>query len=153
MDGQSSIDGGGYVGPAYEVPSSVTNLELLPRFGHGSDITVMFSSSQHDQVDYSAGLIALFVFLLLFFMFWTMTIVTFKVMGPANAGFLSGYHFVVPDPDDEVNNRPFRVRVVFLIASALLMMSAYLLVDLGLTNVNNAARSMIESLKVSGIGS
>ena len=46
-------------------------------------------------------------------------------------------------------NRPFRVRVVFLIATAFLMVFAYLLVDMGLTNVNNAARSMIESLNVS----
>ena len=37
-------------------------------------------------------------------------------MGPGNAGFLSGYHFVVPDPvDDEQNlyKRPRRVRIVF----------------------------------------
>jgi hypothetical protein len=45
--------------------------------------------------------------------------------------------------------RPFRVRVAFLIATAGLMLFAYLLVDMGLTNVNNAASSMIESLKVS----
>ncbi len=104
MEEQSSIDDGDYVGPAYEFPSSVTHLKLLPRFGHGSDITVVFSSSQHDQEDYAAGLVALFVFLLMFFLFWTVMIVSFKVMGPANAGFLSGYHFVVPDPADDVNN-------------------------------------------------
>jgi hypothetical protein len=104
MADQSSIDGGDYVGPAYESPDSVTNLKLLPRFGHGSDVTVVFSSSHYDQVDYAAGLITLFAFLLMFFMFWTMMIITFKLMGPANAGFLSGYHFVVPDPADDVKN-------------------------------------------------
>lgn len=41
------------------------------------------------------------------------------------------------------------MRVVFLIATAFLMLFAYLLVDMGLTNVNNATRSMIESLNVS----
>ena len=104
MADQSSIDGGDYVGPAYESPDSVTNLKLLPRFGHGSDITVLFSSNRDDQVDYATGLITLFAFILMFFMFWTMMIVTFKLMGPANAGFLSGYHFVVPDPADDVKN-------------------------------------------------
>ena len=99
-----SIDGGDYVGPAYEEALSVENFQHLPRFGHGSDITVVFSSNREDQVDYAVGLVALFVFLLLFFMFWTMMIVTFKIMGPANAGFLSGYHFVVPDPVDDVKN-------------------------------------------------
>jgi hypothetical protein len=104
MEYQSSLESGDYVAPAYEFPDSVTNLKLLPRFGHGCDVTVVFSSSHYDQVDYAAGLITLFAFLLMFFMFWTMMIITFKVMGPANAGFLSGYHFVVPDLADDVKN-------------------------------------------------
>jgi len=126
------------------------NIFLLYRFGHGSDFTAIFSSYQEDQTDYAAGLIAVFLFLLIIFVFWTIMIIVFKFMGPGNAGFLSGYHFVVPDPvDDEKNlyKRPRRVRIVFLIATALLMLFAFLLVALGFTNVNNAAVTMGESLQ------
>ena len=125
-------------------------LFLFYRFGHGSDFTAIFSSYQEDQTDYAAGLIALFLFLLIIFIFWTTLIIVFKFMGPGNAGFLSGYHFVVPDPvEDEKNlyKRPRRVRIVFLIATALLMLFAFLLVALGFTNVNNAAVTMGESLQ------
>jgi hypothetical protein len=95
-----------YVGPPYEFVSTVKNFQLLPRFGHGSDFTLLFSPNHDDQVDYAAGLVMLFVFLLMFFVFWIILLATFKVMGPVNAGFLSGRHFVVPDPaDDEKNIR------------------------------------------------
>ena len=109
MEFENQISGGGdgggggdYESPAYEFTSPVINMKRLPRFGHGSDFTAVFSSNQEEQVDYAVGLVALFVFLLIFFVFWTIAIITFKVMGAGNAGFLSGYHFVVPDPADDV---------------------------------------------------
>eukprot|EP00584_Thalassiosira_punctigera_P005078 CAMPEP_0172534010 /NCGR_PEP_ID=MMETSP1067-20121228/6530_1 /TAXON_ID=265564 ORGANISM="Thalassiosira punctigera, Strain Tpunct2005C2" /NCGR_SAMPLE_ID=MMETSP1067 /ASSEMBLY_ACC=CAM_ASM_000444 /LENGTH=569 /DNA_ID=CAMNT_0013318741 /DNA_START=134 /DNA_END=1843 /DNA_ORIENTATION=- len=141
---------GVYTGPPYEFTTSVNNLRRLPRFGHGSDFTTVFSSNLDDQVDYAAGLIALFVFLLIIFIFWTIVIFVFKVMGPENAGFLSGHHFVVPDSlddDKNVHKRPLRVRVVFLVATGCLMTFAFLFVVMGLTNVNNAATTMGKSLK------
>ncbi len=93
-----------YVSPPYEFTASVNYYNRLPRFGHGSDFTVLFSPNHGDQVDYAAGLVALFLCPVIFFMFWTIMIITFKAMGPANAGFLSGYHFVVPDPEDDEKN-------------------------------------------------
>ena len=93
-----------YISKPYEFTSTVNNFLLLPRFGHGSDFTLLFSPNHVDQVDYAAGLVTLFVFLLIFFVFWTIMLATFKVMGPANAGFLSGHHFVVPDPADDKGN-------------------------------------------------
>jgi hypothetical protein len=93
-----------YVSPPYEFTASVNYYHQLPRFGHGSDFTVFFSPNHDDQVDYAAGLVALFVCPIIFFAFWTIMIITFKAMGPANAGFLSGYHFVVPDPVDDDKN-------------------------------------------------
>ena len=98
---ETQIFGGDYIGPSYEVAPTVKNFQLLPRFGHGSDFTALVSPNHDNQVDYAAGLVALFVFLLMFFVFWTILIATFKVMGPANAGFLSGHHFVLPDPADD----------------------------------------------------
>jgi hypothetical protein len=93
-----------YISPPYEFTASVNYYNRMPRFGHGSDFTLLFSPNHDDQVDYAAGLVALFVCPFIFFVFWTITIITFKAMGPANAGFLSGYHFVVPDPEDDEKN-------------------------------------------------
>jgi hypothetical protein len=98
------MDDEDYLGPPYEFTASVKNYNQLPRFGHGSDFTDLFSPNHDDQVDYAGGLVALFVCPIIFFVFWTIMIITFKVMGPANAGFLSGYHFVVPDPEEDEKN-------------------------------------------------
>jgi len=148
-----NIYGGEYEGPKYEFSQSVIDLRRLPRFGYSKDITLLFSSNQEEQASYAAGLIALFVFLLVFFIFWTLTILVFKIMGPGNAGFLSGHHFVVPDPAEDVKNigkRPFRVRLVFLISAGLLMTYSVLFVTMGLTNVDNTANTMTQSLKQTG---
>ena len=101
MSTENIIYGGDYRGSSYEFTSSVRNLQRLPRFGHGSDFTAIFSADSEAQADYTAGLISLFAFLLMLFVFWTIAIITFKVMGPENAGFLSGHHFVVPDAADD----------------------------------------------------
>jgi hypothetical protein len=45
--------------------------------------------------------------------------------------------------------RPFRVRVIFLVATGFLMLFSFLLVGMGLTNVENAADTMSDSLTVS----
>ncbi|KAL3786891.1 hypothetical protein ACHAW5_006970 [Stephanodiscus triporus] len=149
------MDDEDYLGPPYEFTASVKKYTQLPRFGHGSDFTDLFSPNHDDQVDYAAGLVALFVCPIIFFVFWTIMIITFKVMGPANAGFLSGHHFVLPNPEDDEKNirkRPFRVRVVFLIATGFLMLFLFLLVGKGLTNVNNATDTMSKSLtKIEGM--
>jgi len=150
MDNTKELHGGDYTGSVYTPTTSVINFRRLPRFGHSNDVTTAFSSSADEQVDYAAGLIALFVFLMIAFIFWTIVIVTFKVMGPANAGFLSGHNFVVPDPAEDEKNvykRPRRVRIVFLIATALLMLFSFLLVAMGFTNVQNASTTMGKSLK------
>ena len=142
----------GYEGPTYQFTTAVKNLSRLPRFGHASDFTVLISPDQNDQADYAAGLIALFVFLFIVFVLWTIAIFVLKIMGPANAGFLSGHHFVVPDPADDEKNagkRPLRVRVVFLAATAVCMVSAFLFVAKGLTNINDATYTMSRSLQTS----
>lgn len=139
-----------YVGPAYNMTSSVINLRKLPRFGYGYDITAVISPNQAAQVNYTTGLVVLFLFLFVIFVFWTITLLVFKLMGPGNAGFLSGYPFVIPDPVDDKKNirkRPFRVRIVFLVASALLMLFSFLFVILGVANVNNATASMGVSIQ------
>ena len=133
-----------YNGPSFEFTPSIENFNKLPRFGHGSDITVLISSDIVEQADYAAGLIMLFIFSILFFIFWTLMIVTFKIMGPSNAGYLSGYPFVVKSQNDI---RPSIVRAIFLIASGLLMIFVFLLVLKGFNNVDAAANSMSNSLQ------
>jgi hypothetical protein len=57
---------------------------------------------------------------------------------------------VIPDPIDDKKNiqkRPFRVRIVFLVASVLLMISAFLFVVLGVANVDNATTTMGQSIQ------
>mmetsp|Transcript_3788 Transcript_3788/g.5810 ORF Transcript_3788/g.5810 Transcript_3788/m.5810 type:complete len:597 (+) Transcript_3788:228-2018(+) len=145
-----SSRGDGYLGPAYELTSSVVNLRRLPRFGYGYDFTAIISPDQAAQVDYTTGLGALSIFLLIFFLMWSITLLVFKIMGPGNAGFLSGHPFMIPDPvDDEKNiyKRPFRVRIVFLVASVLLMIFAFLFVVLGVSNVDNATATMGKSIQ------
>ena len=93
-----------YVSPPYEFTASVNFYARLPRFGHGSDFTVLLSPNHAGQADYAAGLVALFVCPIILFVFWTIMLITFKAMGRTNAGFLSGYHFVVPDPEDDEKN-------------------------------------------------
>ncbi|KAL9185990.1 hypothetical protein ACHAXT_005228 [Thalassiosira profunda] len=149
-EGSAEVSAGAYVGPTYEFTSSVTNFQRVPRFGHGSDFTLVVSPNADEQADYAAGLIAIFATLLAIFVFWILAIVTFKIMGPGNAGFLSGHHFVVPDPvEDEKNlyKRPRRVRTVFLIATALLMTFTFVFVAQGLTNVSSASVTMSTSLE------
>jgi hypothetical protein len=139
-----------YASPSYEFSAAVKDFQLLPRFGHGSDFTILFTSNPNEQVDYAAGLIALFVFLLLFFVFWMILILTLKVMGSANSGFLSGQPFMVPNKADDnsrIRKRPGIVRLIFLVATGFVMLSSYLFVGMGLTNVNNATMSMSESLQ------
>jgi hypothetical protein len=49
----SSSDGDEYYfGPSYEFTSYVTTLSAVPRFGHGSDFTTLFSPDQEAQLDY-----------------------------------------------------------------------------------------------------
>ena len=133
-----------YNGPTFEFTPSIENFSKLPRFGHGSDITVLISSETDEQADYAAGLITLFIFSIIFFIFWTLMIATFKVMGPANSGYLSGHPFVVKSHNDIW---PSIVRAIFLIASGLLMIFVFLLVLKGFNNVDAAASSMSNSLQ------
>ena len=139
-----------YVGPAYELTKSVINLRKLPRFGYGYDFTAVLSPNQAAQVDYTSGLMALFIFLFIFFLLWSITLLVFKIMGPGNAGFLSGHPFVIPDPVDDQKNihkRPLRVRIVFLVVSVLLMIFAFLFVIVGVSNVSNATTTMDQSIQ------
>lgn len=159
-----------YFGPSYEFTNYVTTLSALPRFGHGRDFTTLFSSNQEAQLDYGAGLISLFICSLLFFIFLTIIILTFKILGPRNAGFLSGHHFIIiiiVKDDNNNNNAPSKeieeneillkknnkalfissaVRIIFITATACLFLSSFLLQKGGITNANNAAYIMTNSL-------
>lgn len=142
-----------YIGPSYEITGSVSRLRLLPRFGYEYDIAKVFSSDSEAGASYATGLVALFIFILIFFLFWTVLIFVLKCMGPGNAGFLSGHPFVIPDrAEDEKNlyKRPMRVRITFLAACGILMVFCLLFVTKGLTNVDNTATTFSASLRQLG---
>jgi len=138
-----------YVGQPYFFTRNVKNLRRLPRFGYDSDFTKLFSSDQDEQVEYATGLVALFMFLLIFFIFWTIALIIFKIMGGNNAGFLSGRHFEIA-ADEKNIKRPRRVRIAFLVATGFCMAFTFLFVVMGLTSVNNATTTMQESLFQTG---
>ena len=142
-----------YIGPAYEITGSVRRLRLLTRFGYEYDVTKVFSSDADAGASYATGLVVLFVFILIFFLFWTAAIGVLKCMGPGNAGFLSGHAFVIPDRAEDEHNiykRPLRVRITFLAACGILMLFSLLFVTMGLTNVDNTATAMSASLRQLG---
>mmetsp|Transcript_32292 Transcript_32292/g.47368 ORF Transcript_32292/g.47368 Transcript_32292/m.47368 type:complete len:663 (-) Transcript_32292:186-2174(-) len=87
------------------------------RFGKPSSFSSLFSAD--DQAGYITGLIYFASIFLILFIVLTILLIVLKVMGPGNAGFLSGYHFVEPDP--KMERKPYRtptiVRTVFMICA------------------------------------
>uniref|UniRef100_A0A7S2HEF1 Protein tweety homolog n=1 Tax=Helicotheca tamesis TaxID=374047 RepID=A0A7S2HEF1_9STRA len=97
----------------------------------------MFSSNNAEQAEYATGLIYFGSILFVFFFVWTIFIIVLKIMGPGNAGFLSGHHFVEPDPKmiRTPFKRPMHVRIVFMICSILVVTFSVLCVTEGYDNM------------------
>lgn len=139
-----------YRGPSYEITQQVAAFHGITRFGRSSDITDLLSADQDDQASYVAGLIALAVFSLSFFLFWTIGLLTFKCMGP-NAGFLSGSPFKAGSDEKSRCIKTHTVmRVLFLVATSILWLSAVLLLVKGVAELDgtaNAADSTLVTLR------
>ena len=137
-----------YVGPEYEMTRQVSTFHSINRFGRSSDITDILSADQDAQASYVAGLIALTIFSLIFFIFWTVGMLTFKCMS-TNAGFLSGRPFKAQiDTEDRCMNKPVVGRILFLVATAILWFSSVLLLVKGVTELDGTANAADNTLVV-----
>lgn len=149
MSASASVYGVEYIGPEYQITSEVLSFHNVYRFSRSSDITDVFSSDPDAQASYTAGLIVLLVFSITFFTFWGVAILTFKCMGQGNAGFLSGYPFIVEQsPNKRRYSRPTIVRATFLVVTILLWIFAILLVAKGVTKLDDTADTAEDTLVV-----
>jgi hypothetical protein len=141
-----------YVGDPYKITEQVSTFHGITRFGRTNDITDLLSADQDAQASYVAGLIALAVFSMSFFVFWTVVLLTFKCMG-SNAGFLSGTPLMSSSDSDGKTrciSKQVVLRVLFLAATSVLWLSAVLLLIKGVTELDstaNAADSTLVTLR------
>jgi hypothetical protein len=119
----------------------------LPRFGHTNDFAMAFGTEEQ-RSDYLYGLLFAGVFILSFFLVWTILIPVFMCLGQRKVGFLSGHAFQVPYG----SKKPMIYRTVFLTATITLVIFSTLLVTKGLTQLNNGINTLYDnSVKVNGI--
>ena len=119
----------------------------LPRFGHTSNFAYLFASDQEEQQDYIFGLLFAGVFILAFFLVWSVLELVFMCLGKRKVGFLSGNAFEVP----KESKKPVVIRSVFIIATLLLVTFSVLIVTKGLSYLYNTVNTMSVSARVRNI--
>jgi hypothetical protein len=125
----------------YQEASSTGRMADIPRFGHSSNLPDLFLEGDTDaQADYAEGLLFVGLFILVFFLIWTLLLLVFKYCCRKRLGFLSGRAFVVNDLDSKgqgLGRRAGRARVVFLIAGCILIVFSILLVVNGFQKIED----------------
>ena len=117
-------------------------MRAVPRFGHSSDFSSLFSDDQGQVSDYAQGLLFIGCFLLTVYIIWFIFIIILKCI--PHAGFLSGRRFTN-------HSRAKTVRIVFAIAAILSMVFTVLLVTEGITNLQDTLTTVNNSYLVSVI--
>lgn len=118
----------------------------LPRFGHTKTFSFVTGSKEQRQ-DYLYGLLFAGVFIIAFFLAWTILLAVFKCLGQKKVGFLSGKPFKVPYG----SKKPKRVRTAFFVAAVVLVIFAFLLVFKGLTQVKTGVSNVYRSSVVGSV--
>jgi hypothetical protein len=138
-----------YIGPDYVITPQVSTFHRISRWGRSSDITDLLSSDQDAQASYAAGLMVLAVFSFTFFAFWAIAVLTLKCMGE-NGGFLSGAPFEARSGDTfgTTNRQQLAIRLLFLVATLILWISAVLLLVRGVTELDETANAADDTLMV-----
>ena len=116
-------------------------MSAVPRFGHSSDFSQLFSDNQDDVTDYALGLLFVGAFLSAVFFLWLVIVATFKCI-PSTTGFLSGKRF-------KTQKRAFRVRMAFVLSTFLYILFTILLVTEGITNLQDTIITISNSNQVS----
>jgi hypothetical protein len=98
----------------------------------------MAFGTEEQQNDYIFGLLCAGIFIIAFFLVWTILIPIFMCLGQRKIGFLSGRAFQVPHG----SKKPMIYRTVFLISTITLVIFSSLLVTKGLTQLENGTNTM-----------
>jgi len=108
-------------------------MRAVPRFGHSSDFSQLFSNNQEDVTDYAMGLLFIGAFVCGIFLVWLILLSVFKCL--PSFGFLAGRQFTnVP--------RAQRVRIVFGTSATLWIVFTILLVTEGITNLQDTVTTI-----------
>ncbi|CAB9498380.1 expressed unknown protein [Seminavis robusta] len=141
----------------YERVGATSRFAGVPRFGHTSDFSYVayYGSGPHaaDGDNYVVGLMFAAVFLLVFFLIWTVTLIIFKI---SLTGFLAGEPFMNPHINDPMSikakqdaeedgeeyiedetwyNTPRRIRITFFLCGLIQIIFSMLLVTKGVANL------------------
>jgi Na+/proline symporter len=115
----------------------------LPRFGHSSDFSLLFSGNSQEKTDYALGLLFIGAFLLAVFLVWLIVVAVLKCV--PSSGFMSGARFQTSHKE----KRPRRVRTTFVVAATLWIIFTILLVTEGITNLQDTVLTVAASNQVS----
>eukprot|EP00804_Cyclotella_cryptica_P015932 CCRYP_019191-RD/>CCRYP_019191-RD protein AED:0.06 eAED:0.06 QI:216/1/1/1/1/1/5/27/582 len=136
-----------YVGPDYVITPQVSTFHRISRWGRSSDITDLLSTDQDAQASYAAGLMVMAVFSFTFFAFWAIAVLTLKCMGD-NGGLFSGAPFTARSVGTlgTTNRQQSAVRLLFVVATLILWISAVLLLVMGVTELDKTANAADNTL-------
>eukprot|EP00804_Cyclotella_cryptica_P005770 CCRYP_000093-RA/>CCRYP_000093-RA protein AED:0.20 eAED:0.20 QI:359/1/1/1/1/1/5/257/412 len=123
--------------------SGVNFMHHLPRFGHGSDFSKLFSTKQAEQVDYVIGLWAVSFSVLATFIMWASVILTLGCMGKQRVGFLAGRVRVTSDEkgDFYTPRHLSKLRCFFILLGCGIILCNVAIIGPGLNSMQDATLS------------
>jgi hypothetical protein len=101
----------------------------------------MLWGNEDQQSDYIYGLLFGGIFIISFFLVWTILIPIFKCLGQSKVGFFSGSELKVP----RGSKKPLIIRTTFIIAAIILLVFSVLLVTKGLTQLETGINTVYSS--------
>ncbi|CAB9521059.1 expressed unknown protein [Seminavis robusta] len=129
----------------YQTVTSTDNMAAIPRFGHGSDFSMLFVTDDGGQAqeDYIKGLLFVGIFVLVVFGIWSLLLIGFKLWSIWSTipGYFGGRPFTLKaeDPTKEQLGRfatkNTRKRIVFMVAGLFVVIFSILLVTKGFQQV------------------
>lgn len=118
----------------------------VPRFGHSSDFSNLYSTNQDEYNDYIVGLLTMGLIFLSIFMTWLLLLLVFKLCG-AKVGFLSGTPFQATSLDDPKNGLAVNPwislsRIIFGTSVFFMLVFGLLLITAGIGNLDTTTQTI-----------
>jgi hypothetical protein len=128
---------------SFNQTSGVSFLHSLPRFGHSSNFSHIFSTTQSQQIDYIMGLWAITFFILAFFIMWGSIIITLGCMGKSRVGLWAGRIRVTSDDkgDFYVPRHLSKLRVFYIMLGVGIILCNVAVIGPGLHSIEEATLS------------